>query len=60
MQNTISIMTESTANQSEKTYYLYRTFSGKIFSSPEKYETAEKLSEYKQMAAEEPEVKQPS
>lgn len=60
MQNTISIMTEPTSPETEKTYYLYRTFCGKVFCSTEKYETAEKISEFKQMAAEEPEVKQSS
>ena len=54
-------MTEQTTTV-EKVYYLYRTFSGKVFCSDKKVPCAELVSEHKekQMAAESPEVKQSS
>lgn len=55
-------MTENTQPpEIEKTYYTYRTFSGKIFQSDVEIFCAEKISEHKkQMVAESPEVKQSS
>jgi len=54
-------MTEET-KVTEKFYYLYRTFSGKTFSSDKKIPYAELISKSaeKQMSSESPEIKQSS